>query len=359
MRRTKRKIVGILSGLMVGCILAASAPVLAQGAPEPAKAIDLERARDLLGQGLKESAAGNYVTARSILLDAFKLSPSYDVAGTLAQVELKLERYRDAAEHLDLALRSFPPSESLKLKQQIEDALATAKQHVETVTLIVHPDGAAVRIDNAPVGTAPLAGDVFLEPGDHALEVRLNTHSSSARTIHAAAGHKQVVEIVLSQPETGTTEPSTPRSTGAGETHLSPPPLDTKSSHGGLQPKTLVLIGGGALTIALATVSVIEWRRGANAQDDVDTLRARAVSELGGNCQPHSSEPVCSELADAVDRRNSANRLVMPFAVGAAVTGVATVGVYFLVPDQKQSSMSQLRFFAAPQQAGVLYRTSF
>lgn len=359
MRRTNRTIVGILSGLMASCIVAVNAPAWAQGAPDSAKTSDTERARDLLGQGLRESAAGNYLTARSMLLDALKLSPSYDVAGALAQVELKLERYRDAAEHLALALRSFPPSESLKLKKQIEDALATAKQRVETVTVAVRPDGAEVRIDNASVGTAPLTGDVFLEPGDHTLEVRLSAHSSATRTIHAAAGHKQVVEIVLSQSESGTTDPGTAQPSAGTAPNLPPPPLDTRSSQDGLQTKTLVLIGGGVLTVALTTVAIVEWRRGASAQDDADALRSRAVSELGGNCQPGSSEPVCSELADAVDRRNSANRLVMPFAVGAAVAGVATVGVYFLLPGKQKSTVSQLRFFAAPQQASVLYRTSF
>lgn len=181
--------------------LALTAPAIAQG-KTPSDSIErTDRARSLFKQGLEALAAHKFEVARSHLLEAFKLSPSFDVAGALGQAELELRRYRDAAEHLDLSLRNFPPSESLELRKKVSDGLELAKKRVCALRLSVAPAGTEVRVDGALIGTAPVAPQVFVEPGARVLEARLASGETDSITIRAAAGSEQSLSLAPKRKE--------------------------------------------------------------------------------------------------------------------------------------------------------------
>ncbi len=69
---------------------------------------DAVLARQFLDEGVEAFQARDYVKAQDLFRRSFNIKRSYDTAINLGNVELKLELYRDAAEHLDYGFRFYP-----------------------------------------------------------------------------------------------------------------------------------------------------------------------------------------------------------------------------------------------------------
>jgi len=325
--------------------LALASPAFAQNKTSSDTGERSDRARSLFKQGLDALASRKYEVARSHLLEAFKLSPSYDVTGALGQAELELGRHRDAAEHLELSLRNFPPSESLQVRKRVSDGLEAARKRVCMLRLSVTPEGTEVRVDGVLLGTAPLAPQIFVEPGARVLEARLRSGETATTTIRATAGGEQSVSL---SPERKQPVPAAPP-VGAGvapavgaEPPRAPPALDSQSTSS-VAPKTWVLLTGGVVTVALAAAGVVQVVRAGNADDDVASLRRRSNEELGQNCPANSSHPSCQQLFSALDRRNGANETVPYLFGGAAIAAAATAGIYYLLSSEEEPSAQRSR----------------
>jgi len=93
-----------------------STPVATAAAQTKASAADGDetRVRSLYRKAAAAFGAGKYEDAQVLLLEAWHLRRSYDVAAALGQAELELKRYRDAAEHLQYAVKNFAPVKSEK-----------------------------------------------------------------------------------------------------------------------------------------------------------------------------------------------------------------------------------------------------
>jgi PEGA domain-containing protein len=65
---------------------------------------------------------------------------------------------------------------------KIDELMAIALAKVGTVT-IEAPEGADVLLDGRAVGRAPLREPIFVDPGDHAFEVRLAEHAPKKQQV--------------------------------------------------------------------------------------------------------------------------------------------------------------------------------
>src|SRR4051812_47809567 len=79
---------------LLGAAIAHAAP------PTPTKSTadasdDNAKVRSLFRRAAAASEAGKYEEARDLLLDAWTIRQTYDVASSLAQVEIQLKHYRD------------------------------------------------------------------------------------------------------------------------------------------------------------------------------------------------------------------------------------------------------------------------
>src|SRR5690349_768840 len=95
------------------CIgLTLSAPAAAQspsGPPTDSESTGIsDKARALYMEGIKAADAKNWAAAHTAFLEAWKQSEHYQIAANLGSMEIKLGRYRDAAEHLAVYLRKAP-----------------------------------------------------------------------------------------------------------------------------------------------------------------------------------------------------------------------------------------------------------
>ncbi len=159
------------------------------------------KARELYADGLKAFQQQKWPEAYAAFTGAWALQKHYAVAGNLGAAEVQLGRFRDAAEHLAIYTRGMAgdPKRTAKERESAKLLYEIATARVVTVTVSVNVAGADVWIDGARAGAAPLEGPVFVEPGKHAVEVRLDGYVTDKRSFEAAAGEKKALEVTLSK----------------------------------------------------------------------------------------------------------------------------------------------------------------
>jgi hypothetical protein len=342
-RRTLRTCAAATAAM---CALLAIAPATLAQAPQSSEADRstlAQRCRDLFTQGFEAINASQFERARQILTEAMSDCPSYDVAGALGQAELELKRYRDAAEHLDYAITHFPPGESRELLARTKEGLERAKKHVATLRVAVNQPGAEILVDDRRVGISPLKSDLFVEPGAHRVRAAKEGTTRAEQGFEVQAG--QSLELTLDVDNAGSPAPGAP----TDDPGAAPSTGDAALNHGahsaGVPPRTIVLIGGGALTAVLLGVAGVYHLRGNSADDDAGRLRTQARTELGSNCSEGSGHPTCRELADTLDRRNTSNTIATVSLIGAGASAAATAVLFLLLPEKpKPTTVGNLRF---------------
>jgi hypothetical protein len=291
-------------------------PLAAAPEAEPAANTDPNRPRVLYRQAEAAFAAGKVDEARRLLLEAWGIQQSYDVAAALGQAELELKLYRDAAEHLDFAVRHFAPLESETALEGIKGDLLSAKSQVAEVHITVSEPGATVSVNGQAIGTAPLPSNVFLEPGNHAFAARLAPDRHQDRRLALARGGTYELDLVLPAGTRAASDTGTP----AAPNYTAP---------------IITAIAGGLALGAGVTLLVLAGSKDRDRDDLVADLPEPNA------CQPGAPAiPECDEVSDlAHGARNL--RVGAGISFGAAVgAGIAT---YLLWPQSKAHRDSAFR----------------
>lgn len=168
-------------------------PAAASSGPSSAK----DPADELFAQGNDAFDRGALEEAYGLYLKAWAQKRTYDIAGNLGQVELKLGKFRDAAEHLDFTLRLFPPTGKAAPREAIRRALEASRKEVAALTIHVSAQGAAVSVDGARIGLSPFETQVFVEPGKRTIEATLQAHLPTRIVIDVAKGETREVSLSL------------------------------------------------------------------------------------------------------------------------------------------------------------------
>ena len=171
--------------------------------PEPAMDPELAKAmaRKLVEGGDEFFKKGDYYVRRKKPKDAREryerafaaYSKAFELAGDplvyypLATSEEKLERWLDAAIHYHRFLADAPAADAAQ-RDRATARLDALKLRIGLLTLAIQPEGAAVAIDGAPIGAAPLADPIFLAPGDHTLSITADGYQASEQKLVIEAG---------------------------------------------------------------------------------------------------------------------------------------------------------------------------
>jgi hypothetical protein len=151
-------------------------------------------ARQRFQEGVKYFDAGQYAKARVAFLQAYALKQHPAVLLNLAQSEIRMPGHEAlAAQHFTEYLRKAPDAGK---RSEAESGLEKAKEKVATVTVTVDRDGARLFLDGEPYGTSPLEDPVYLKPGSHKLEARVDDDSRTEE-VEAKAGAETTVELAF------------------------------------------------------------------------------------------------------------------------------------------------------------------
>lgn len=324
LRRTRAAtIASVLTVVTLGTL---SAPALANGpaaaSPEPA---DPNRPRLLYRQAETAFSAGRYEEARKLLLEAWGIRQSYDVAAALGQAELELKLYRDAAEHLSFAVQNFAPMESEGALEGIKSDLRSAKSQVAEARIAASERRAAISVNGRPLGESPLPTSVFLEPGSYVFEAALGPDRKTSRSMVLDRGGTYDVELSIPQGVPLVAASGAARDEGRSKSSLVP-------------PLAAAAVGGVALVTGVG-LFIAASSKDSSREDILNGLPA-GTNRCGARVD---LPPECKRVAELADGA-AAFRTAAIASLGAAVgAGIAT---YLLWP--KTSSHRESAFAAFP-----------
>jgi hypothetical protein len=266
--------------------------------PAPAAAVATDQADELTHRAVDSIKADRWAEAEDLLLRAWALKHSYDIAGNLGLAELGLRKWRLAAEHLSFALATFPANGKPAHRELLIEKFAAAREHVGAVTIEVDVPGADVLVDGKSVGMAPLAAPAFVDPGTHVIEARLAGRTPAREQATIAAGASTIVKLTLP---------------------LTTPPPDRT-------PRIAVAATAGGLALVGLAVGA-----GLTVATNSKAAEVARLSSLGGSsaCFDVRSSP-CATLHDAVSSKATlSDAAAASFIVGGAFALVgAGLGIW-------------------------------
>lgn len=155
---------------------------------EPDEQVSLARA--LAAEGAASLARDELETAARQLEVSYRLEPAVDVLLPLGVALLRLGRHLAAAERLERYLGQ-DASIATEGRRQAEQALAEARRHFASVTVLTDPPGARLSLDGRLLGASPLAAPLVLPRGGYLLRAQLDGYRDAVEQLVVAGGAPQ------------------------------------------------------------------------------------------------------------------------------------------------------------------------
>lgn len=289
-----------------------------------------DEADALFNRGKAALTSGKIDQAYQLYLASWRLKQTHDIAGNLAQVELMLGKKRDAAEHIAFALAHFPPTVQSERREGMKKVLDGLRKEIGARTIEVSVPGAEVLVDGVRIGTAPLTGEVFLEPGRRTVEAQLAGYENSILTIDVAKGSTDKLVLELHQNA----------SAGPGPAPA-PAPQHWKPGPALLIPASV--LAGGSLAAGIGLTLAANGKRA-----DGDALHAKLIS-AGATCQGSpagSAASSCQALQQAAASRDALSKgAVASFVLGGVFTAAAVgLGLWATSPKDARRAEPRVSF---------------
>ncbi|XXY21799.1 hypothetical protein WME88_19475 [Sorangium sp. So ce216] len=330
------------------------APTVALAAPGSAPGdVMTEKVRELHKEGNAHYARGDYERARVAYLAAWALQKRLQIVGNLAEAEMKLGRFRDAAEHLAHYLREAPKEQPPPPAAEIQSAealYAAARAQVGALSIATLENGAEILVDGEVVGVAPLPAPVFVEPGMHTVSARRGNRVG-ARQVRVDKGGAASVEVVLAEGNLGasTTPPrAEPPHSAAPQPQASAAP--ERPAGGARLPVVPMVIGGALGVVGLGVGVGFTLAANAKATEIDGPLR---VGDGNRSACYQSRSAACARLSDAVDQLDAfTSTAVVGYVVGGAAIA-ATAGYVLWSGDSQGNAQVMAAPWLAPGSGGV------
>lgn len=275
------------------------------GTTAPTTVAATDRARSLHIEGAKLYDEGKYEQAYVAFVAAWALKKHPQIAGNLADCEMKLGKYRDAADHYRFITRNVAGDVKPEDQARAEGRLKEAQQKIAVVEIATTAAGAEVSLDGTLLGKAPLPDALFLEPGQHTIEAHLDGYASAIQKIDATAGSSRTVRLEMTSSSGG------PK----------PPVVSTG-------PSPVLIIVSGVLA-AGGIAAGIGFTTAANgASSDADTLGAKLPGRSVCTGTPGAAFSAdCTTVKNDLSRQSTMTSAALAsFVAGGAFT-LAAVGL--------------------------------
>ncbi len=254
-----------------------------------AHAADPEReARERYDNAVKLYEEGAYDAALVELNRAAELRPSYKLYYNIGQVRYAMHDYAAAIDayrrYLDQGGDKIPSSR----REQVQKELNELAQRVAKLTIDIDVPGAEILIDDAPVGTSPLAGPLIVNSGIRLVTVRHPDYLPQTRRITLAGNVQDKVSFTLvghgapAGQEAASANATTSTSPMAPVSSSGPPPFAVEGSLGSKSSpqadatrhhpsSTAVWVGWattGALAVGATVTGVVTLSKNSKLADD-------------------------------------------------------------------------------------------
>lgn len=308
-------------------LLAATNALAAPGPADPKSAESTksrDHADDLFDKGKEAFNLGKIEDAYALYQAAWALKQTHDIAGNMAQAELKLGKKREAFEHITFAIAHFPPSSASDPRPAMEKVLAGLRQQLGLIHLELNVQGAKISIDGRALAASQSLDEVFVEPGTHTFVAELAGYATATATATATAGSPNDVKLTLvKEAPVGKTE--------LPNQDLKPPPQPLSGG-----PSVPLIATGASLAGAAAITGIIftvvaNGKAGAADQQRQDLVHAHG----GPACTGATVPPECGVLSTTTDARATMSNVAVWSFIGAGTLGAATA-IYALTARKRE-----------------------
>lgn len=247
----------------------------------------------------------DWSTAYALMQQAWQKRQAADISVNLALIEMQLQKWRDAAEHLSYGLNHFPADADPELMRLNKERLNRCKQEVVTLTIHVDPDDAQVSLGGTRLGIgSALPSEVFAEPGPVEVTAELSGYERAAAKLSASKGAARDVRLNLSRAQSVLSDGSA--------TH--------NASTAGPSNTPLYALGAAAV-IGLGSGIAFHFAAQANNRD----YERLATTTPSWACSSSSARAGDCQAADDAASGYERNRTLS--STGFAVGGAAVVGM--------------------------------
>ena len=323
--------------LLLALVLAAT-PALMSADARAQTEVDQSDPEALFAEGRRLYKEDKFEEAYEAYKRAFELRESYDIAGNLGNVEVKLGRFKDAVKHLRYVLDKLPPSldadKRERVREKTQKRIDEAMEHVAIAEISTDPPGATVTVDGEAVGKTPLAEPLYLDKGKHTVTVELVGYQTLKRDIDLPAGSEK--SFAMSLTKVGEAAPATDDEEGGG-----PNWIVVGSGLG---------VGAAAVGVGIALVAVAGSKGG-----DREALAATLGSSSA--CSGASPPAQCAELQTLSDDELTFRGAGIGLLVGGGAL-LAAAGIYALLPASSGDE-GAWHVMPGPGTAGLSLQTSF
>ncbi len=221
------------------CILSGGSIASAEGSDSKdeapateAKPGEADDPETLIAQGVEFRKRREDRAALTAFERAWKLGGAPRALAQLALAEQALGLWREAFEHLELALNRIDDDWIASHHTTLELALGEIASRLGTVEISCDVDGAEVKVDGRSVGRTPLQHPLRLVAGQSIVQVVADGYFETARPVQVDAGNISRVSLSL-------TPIAVPAFTATAPVSVapSPPPLEVSQQRDTLAPK--------------------------------------------------------------------------------------------------------------------------
>ncbi|WP_437586867.1 PEGA domain-containing protein [Sorangium sp. So ce1000] len=280
--------------------------------------------------------------AEAVFLEAWALTPTFDVAYNVGSAAYQQGKHALAAEHLSFALRHWPLLSAVAhLKPTAQQRLATSRAQVGALAVTVSAPLAEVLVDGKPAGKAPLAGELFVEPGEHTVEARLDGYAPAQRSVRVAKGETAAVTLAMAAAkgdaaaEAGEKEGTTaaPRGPVAAQPAAKPGSSVAVPAHVEQRSWIPVFALGAASVVALGVA--VGTTVASNDTNDQARGQSASIHNAGGQCiEPSTAFTArCAELDRLGAKADSLGDVAFGAYIASGATALAAI-TYALWPKR-------------------------
>lgn len=308
-----------------------------------------EKAQALFKEGNAFFRDGKYAQAQASYKAAWALDlRSQRVVNNLGMTELELKLYRDAAEHLTIALRLADPNDPKRTK--IQGNVDEARAKVAAITFKINTDGVGlVHMELGREYQTPLSDPIFVDPGKSSFRIRREGFVSQEKVFDLKAGEQTTAEITLER--------------GAGYGGPSGTATASGSSSAPVAKRSKVpgfVMGGAGVAALIAGGALLGVGIG-----NGNGLRDTTPKDDKGNPKCHRNatageDAKCADVRSSAASASTLGNVGVGVLVGGGVL-VAAAAVYLLLPSKKASDgrASTLTPVVGREGGGLLWTGSF
>jgi hypothetical protein len=315
----KRRIY-VLALLSLAQVAVASGEAFAQpagGAPAP-QAEAGAKAEAFFQEGIRAVAQKQWADAEGRFLAAWALNPSYDVAANLGQTQYRLGKYREAAQHLAYAAKSWPLVGKKEPRELAEKRLAELRALLGSLTIAVDVPGATVLVDGTAIGRSPVEMEVFVDPGAHTVEAKLDGYDDAKVMVDVGKGAKASPTLKMVR-----------RALVQGEAAAPATPVVEK------RPMWPAIVGGGVGGVLL--IGGIAFTVASNGHRADSRSLQQQIDATGRGCVNGANGVTCGKLDDALSKTDTARKVAITGYVGAGALVAGTVAYLWWPAPQKRT----------------------